>query len=137
LLESGDEAVYLTYILHVKRLPHCPYVPKELLVRLLLFARTSSPLHANIVDEILVNSLKEMLETGRFSLDHAPFVLLVDEVVVGAMREGAKEVLPDTAALLGRNRAGVSRYARMVKEDPILDWVEEQQAAYRKQAVRI
>lgn len=133
LLESGDEDVYLAYLLHVKKLPHQPYVPKEMVVPLLLLAK-ASPFHAGIVDEIFANNLRLLLDiTAR--AESAPFVCLTQDIV--NVMSMANKTLPDTCMIIKGDLSGMDEYRHLISGDErMMDWMEEQQALYRKKAVK-
>lgn len=132
LLETGDEHVYLAYILHVKKLPHCPYVPKELVVSLLLLAKISS-FHAGIVDEIFANNLGNMLEmTPR--RENAPFVCLTKEII-NVMPQSNK-VVPDTCLILKGNLGAVDDHRKLIDDGAMMEWLEEEQASFRKKSAQ-
>jgi hypothetical protein len=129
LLQSGDENVYLSYMLHVKKLPHSPFVPKELVKSLLLLAR-QSPFHAPIVDEILATNLKNALEIGVPRLENAALVCVTSDIVK-VMRDPSS-IVPDTFDICSRLSAAVERHRSLVTDRASLDWIEEQEASFRR-----
>lgn len=128
LVNSDHAHVYLTFILHIKKLPHRPFVPRELVVKLMVLAK-SSPFHASIVDEILATNLKSIL-SGSARLENAPLVCLVEDIAAVMTNPG--NVLPDTYKTSNDHKNGLDNHRALITERSMLDWMEGQVALYNK-----